>query len=548
MATRDAAAPWRAMAWLREGRRAVALGLVVALLAGSARFLAGLDAVVEDPFHEGEFFAALSAIVFPGAAFTPLTIHGAMDVVPGLLAWAMDPANLLFHTRLATGLMNLAAALLLVLVAATLARGRKGTDGYVLLLAVAGVAGPFLVNFKDLFLLAAALAFLVGQERRGRAADLLVQVAFGVLVALGFFWSAERGLAGTAALGLATLVLVPRAPRYLVALGTFVAAVLAISSVGGVLSLAAYSANLEVLLRTSAQWAYAPTTTTRLLTGFAAVTLAGGAFLVFSAARGAGADRARVANAVLLVLLTAAYYRMSTNRADVGHVDQGMAILLLDLAFWTGWRGPDGAGRAERWTLGVLAVLVSIAGIQTGRLHLDFLALWLVYLAGRAVLGKGTALDALQAAVVGGSGVAAAILVAIAGVKGGFGWVGRAAPPDEALAPAGVRFAARELSAAEVPCVHDMANNGIVNLLVRKPSCSRFSYPVYADRSYEGELVASVRERAPAAVVHSTTWRSYAIDGRPMDARLPALDAELRAGWPEERCRDGYCVRVRAAR
>ncbi|HET8734061.1 MAG TPA: hypothetical protein VFM45_09855 [Anaeromyxobacteraceae bacterium] len=550
-ATGPGSAFWRGVAWLQEGRRALGFALVTAILAGSARFLTGLDRVVADPFHEGEFFGPLAAIVFPGAGFTPLTIHGAMDVVPGLLAWHIDPANLIVNTRILTGALSLAAAILMVLVAAVLARSRRGTEGYVFLLAVAGIGGRFLVGIKDLVLLGAILAFLLGQERRGRVPDALVQVAYGVLVSLGLFWSAERGLGGTVALGIATLVLATRAPRYLLSLAVFVVTTLGISALGGFLSLRAYVGNLEVLVRTSAQWRYPPHVPTAHLVAIATLALGAGALLVVLAARDPRGDRARLANAVLLVLLTAAYYRMSTNRADWGHVDQGMAILFVDLTFWFGVRGPEARGRLDRWVITFLALLLAVAGIQSGRMHVDFLALWLVYLAGCTWGGKAEVLRTLVPPVVAGAAAAAVALVVLEAATGGYDWVrvvSSGVPRDEDLAPAGVRFAAGELSRAEVPCVFDMANHGIVNLLVRKPSCSRFSYPVYADRSYEGELIQALRDRAPAAVVYSTTADSYAIDARPMNARFPALDAELRTGWPVVRCGDGYCVRVRTDR
>ncbi len=94
-------------------------------------------------------------------------------------------------------------------------------------------------------------------------------------------------------------------------------------------------------------------------------------------------------------------------------------------------------------------------------------------------------------------------------------------------------------------CVFDLSNNGVINGLVRRPSCSRFTYPVYAGPHHESILISDLRDASPRALVYSSTYWSYNIDGRDMRKRFPELDKFILKNYPKEECSHGYCVRYK---
>ncbi len=128
---------------------------------------------------------------------------------------------------------------------------------------------------------------------------------------------------------------------------------------------------------------------------------------------------------------------------------------------------------------------------------------------------------------------------------GQYAWVEKptAWGDNAAASPEGVRWAAEQVLASQSSCLLDLSNNGVINGLTRLPSCTRFTYLVYAGPANENELIDAVRSSAPKAVVYSTTEPSYTVDGRSMRERFPQLDAYLVTQYPVEKCNKGYCIR-----
>lgn len=120
-------------------------------------------------------------------------------------------------------------------------------------------------------------------------------------------------------------------------------------------------------------------------------------------------------------------------------------------------------------------------------------------------------------------------------------------PPSNRLsATDGVVWVSDRLQERAVDCVFDLSNNGIINGLTRRPSCSRFTYPVYAGPDHESILISDLRGASPRALVYSSTYWSYRIDGRNMKKRFPELDKFILENYPDEECNHGYCVRYKA--
>jgi hypothetical protein len=88
-------------------------------------------------------------------------------------------------------------------------------------------------------------------------------------------------------------------------------------------------------------------------------------------------------------------------------------------------------------------------------------------------------------------------------------------------------------------------NVGLVHAVAGLPACSRFTYLVYAGPQHEGQLMAALQRTAPQALLYQANFWSYAIDGRAMNVRFPALDALIRRDYPRQVCQYDFCIRFR---
>lgn len=104
-------------------------------------------------------------------------------------------------------------------------------------------------------------------------------------------------------------------------------------------------------------------------------------------------------------------------------------------------------------------------------------------------------------------------------------------------------WAAKVIRDSKSQCILDMTNSGMINAGAGLPTCTKYAYPVYATKQYEDIMVKLVRDARPAAIVYSTDHWQYQIDGKDMRSRFPNLDQFLRQAYPQEECRENYCIR-----
>jgi hypothetical protein len=262
--------------------------------------------------------------------------------------------------------------------------------------------------------------------------------------------------------------------------------------------------------------------------------------------------RPHVANAIFLTTLALVFFKIGTNRADLGHLLSALWPSLLMVAWWNGIaREGDGNPWPRRILLALMIVYAPFALVT---LKSNSLAAAITFsasvAAGIVLLGKSG--DGRFARFGRLSPLVLAVPLALAtgsAVKGAwsgdYAWLSYlAAPPtNEAVVTEGVRWVGQRMRDHSAVCVFDLSNNGVINGLTGLPTCTRFSYPVYADARFQDEIIADLQRSKPSPIVYSSTSWSYAIDGKPMNRRLPELDLFIRSHYGEEECAFGYCLR-----
>ncbi len=131
--------------------------------------------------------------------------------------------------------------------------------------------------------------------------------------------------------------------------------------------------------------------------------------------------------------------------------------------------------------------------------------------------------------------------------RGDFEWIKKLSYKidNHAVVPEQISWVASELVSRKALCVFDLTNNGTINAASGLPACTRFSYLVYADYQYEDEVLDALKKSNPSALVYSTEYWSYAIDGKPMNKRFPRIETYIKSIYRSESCNHGYCIRYK---
>ncbi|NTV10010.1 MAG: hypothetical protein HGA47_04455, partial [Zoogloea sp.] len=310
------------------------ISLLILLAIGWMRLFSIGGGEIEDPFHQGEYFATFMSFFSGSVDYggqEPLTIHGALDLLP---AWLGARLYGLERNFLATELFyaaaGLLAALLLYGIAVLLAdRGIRYRP--LLLLVVASVAVK-LVGHRDLLLLLAVFLYFLRERNLSPTAGQFVEAALGVALAASLFWSFDRGLAGLAALGGACLLQLFLHRRFMLALPVALLSVVGLGLLSPVFSFSGYLENVGFLLQTSAQWRYGLTPDVLVRSCVLAVPNLMAAYFVLRGLHKPWWRDRSFPDVVLLVLLIAFLYRIATNRSDAEHMVMGLWAPVLALA------------------------------------------------------------------------------------------------------------------------------------------------------------------------------------------------------------------------
>ena len=528
-----------------ESRLVLIAAIFLGILALGFSIFRG-DASLVDPFHYGEYFAATVGFFRDvNPPFHPLTIHGALDFIPGLFAehqWGAE--NYFLPTFAIYKGLNFFAAISLILISYELTRFKKYQ--WLLLLAVAGVA-PLMVGYRDLILLISLYLFLkINNLDAKRDLSIFLQVSFGGIVAFGIFWSYDRGIAGALSLGAAVLVLLFRNRWYAISLVSFVAAAVILGFLFEVFSIGNYLRDIYILIQNSGEWSYGWQRVPVVLAVFAVIFNSTAISLLISEGLKSKSLTERLPIIVCFSFVSVFMLKIGVNRADLQHIYFGCwTPMLITLFLYE-------KINVLRMQTGILIGAILAASVALMILLKGYgLAVASGILIFTVLKFKNEYCNKLATAYFGLLIASCFGLITYTSVKalsdGQYTWIKSLSSPanNRLTATEGIVWASDRLQEHAVDCVFDLSNNGVINGLLRRPSCSRFTYPVYAGPKHELILISDLKDASPQALVYSSTYWSYYIDGRDMRKRFPTLDKFILKNYPKEECNHGYCVRYK---
>jgi hypothetical protein len=539
------------------GNRLGMFAIILAFLLAVIGKFAG-QPTVEDPFHTGEFLASATNLYFGGSeAYRAVLIHGLSDILPALFAqsfWGLDQHFI--PTLTIYRVLDLASLFLLITAAFQLSK-LEIINSLIILLAIV-LIGPVLVGYRDLVLLFTINIFFFLQKNRSSIYKIvLLQIVFGLSTAFGVFWSYDRGLIGTISLGITVLLCLRRNKLFLLAIVIFIVTTASLGFTNKLFSIERYINNILTLIAGSSDWGYGLKVGPVVLTLFAVFVNVGAIIINYCTYRSDDHDGYALPNFLLLCMLGLLMLKVAgINRADLMHIYQsywipmlllvngsnvfvekkllskfrinnsiisGLLVFVFFIALLTPWFGNS------RYVSGIVIlslILIFISHTQKNLIRPArfILLVMFVFPFGYLLTKAGYSLYA-----------------------GEYAWLKAIRSPsvNTSLATPGVRWASERLHEGSANCIFDLSNNGVINALAKLPTCTEYIYPVYASPKYESRMIEQLQASSPPIVIYSSTFWSYSIDERSMAFRFPKLDQYLRASYPHEECRFGYCVRFK---
>lgn len=494
------------------------IGAIILLIMGWSNLVWIGSTKITDLFHRGEYFSYFISVFNNQEKFSYLTIHGALDYIPAWLAFNIfGQTNYFFWTILLYEIANILSALFFYIIVAIFCR--EIVIYYKIpILIIAAIIAPNFVNYRDLFLLISLFLYFFCQQEMRLLIKRFIEVALGLTVALNIFWSFDRGIAGTFSIGIAYSVMAYRKQISLNPLIYFVLAIFLLHFYTDIFDLRAYTENINFLIDTSSQWSYGLGLRPVIYSSMLFFLCLSSLTLLFKSISnedifsGRLLVNANAKNAIVLGLLTIFFLKIGTNRADIIHIHWGMWPAVLAFLYAHGQHNKNFIPvQQESYIFGER--LFSFVGISRYA-NLCFLIIFTTL---------------ITPASLGDSFSFIKLLIS--------------PPANEEIVGDGINWIASELNKVKADCVFDLANHGIIIGLTAKPACTRFTYIVYANKSYEDEIIESLQNKKPPLIVYSSTNWSFNIDQKNMYDRFPVLKNYLDQTYPYEICKYGYCLR-----
>ena len=541
--------------------------IVVAFSSGFQSFFLGLEKIISDPFHIGEAFAAAMgyAIHSQGSEFSQYTIHGAWDVLPAVISLAaFGKHHFIFPTRLIISLCNIFSCTLLLIITWKLIYPNYGKkfQKFIFILTVAYYS-PQLVGIRDLFLLISIFLFLeclkIGVKSTKNIYRFILEGFLGLSLAFGMFWSFDRGITSLASLGAAILYCLLRYRRF--ALTAFLGVLsVVILQLNDLFSVELYLKNFKFLTSTSYMWSLDGFNDTIRFSIIATLfnisalvyLVVYSDLLVSNSNRPIASNKAdQIAIIVSISTLSLLMLKIGTNRADFAHISCSLWIPYL--IFGVLFQCSEDVYRkfSNLSFLYGLFTLVLLFIYSQNPMPL----LMCIALAGQIKIIPNivSARTFYQLFIL----VTASIITlqsfwmpipipirsSVRSFYSIFKLASGQAPVNDSLVDQKLLYAAKKLSLSKDECIFDLSNHGIFNAVLLLPPCTRFSYPVYADRSYEKIMISDLQKSNPSSIIYSSDNWSYKIDNKSMVERLPDLNTWILHEYPIEECVPSYCIR-----
>lgn len=495
-----------------------------------------------DPFHQGEYLASLQSKLKNIPFYS---IHGGMDWLPGIISIKFFGVDRYFlFIKIIYSTLSLLACILVWLILLEFSQNKFKIFNLLVF-----ICSPFLithmVSYKDVFLIFSFFVFILLEmpykTSRENIRNKLLELLLGFLLALNLAWSFERGLAALFSIGSVSAYYLFFKKQRILTFFSFLSILYAMTSFQ-LFSLDIYLENFLFLLNTASQWSYGYKKITPIF--YSTLVLIPNFYAAFYLLKYFSSHKKNVDSPLLasMFILLLFMVKVGLNRPDFVHIlmalwvpalifvylynfhnlkiSQRSIIILTSSFYLLGLKNPH-----NYWFL-LLPILLTIFSIKNKNLKLlNYRKLSIIFL--------GCLMFFSVAKVFYDS------------YNKKYLWLNNFTHPplNSSLVDPGVVWINSILKLNNVSCIFDMSNNGVINGISGLPSCVKSAYLVYATKDYETNIIEELKFKNPSAIISSTTFWSYSIDGRPMHLRFPKLFEYILKAYPYEECKFEYCLR-----
>jgi len=523
------------------------ISTLIALLISLTKAQFRLNGIVlSDSFHYGEYFSTLTTLMH--GDFYPFSIHGGLDYIPGFISLKIfDENSYFFHTWLFHRVLDILPIFVFLSIIHLLT---KTNDKNTHFLISAAIISPFIFSARDLFLLVSIYLFFLIQRENSFNKRLVYEFIFGLSISVSLFWTFDKGIATVISLGLPSIIYVYRDRVYILSLVVFFIIITLLHYlVPTAFSMINYYENIKFLINTSYQWNYGFQLTPILLTIYITTYVILSLWLYTQSILNSKEPRANIENSILFIILSLFIFKIAVNRADLYHILMAIWTPLLSLFYLQYNRIDLKINIYLKYSLNVFLLISLLIAIKYTLIHnlvfivfvLLSIGIFFINYPKTRLFIKSKLLPLTYISII----ILTLSIIFININKNKYNWVMKINSPqnNSKSVTDGIRWVSQELIEKKANCVFDLSNNGVINGLTKLPSCTKFSYIVYADYHYEQQIIDSLKNNFPPAIVYSSTFWSFDIDGRSMHERFPILNEFILSNYPYEKCKYGYCIR-----
>lgn len=501
--------------------------------------------ILDDPFHYGEYFASLIGYL-RAETFEelPFTIHGALDFFPAyFIKDILMIENHFIYTKLLFHILHFISSFLLIFIANMLLKSDRHR---ILLLFSVALIAPVIVSHRDLFLLTSVLLFLVTINQKGTyKSRIFLEILFGLFVGLGVFWSFDRGIATAVSLGIAILYLLYKEKTHIASLFSFFFTIGYISILTDVFPIEYYYANVKFLMDTSSNWSYGLALSAVALSLYSIflniLIISIFSYYIFNIKIFSNKN---ISLFIAFLIFSIFMIKMGINRADTSHVAFTLLFPLLMLIMISNDK-PEVNKKIKMLFLAfmLLSFLLSLKLLFYPFALISALAFFIFspnLFSDKYINTKNIFIGSITISLV---------FVLLTSYKAysnnKYNWIELLSknPANNEYVEDSMKWVSSEIKNSNSKCVFDLSNNGIINGLINLPSCTKYTYLVYADKRHEENIINQLKINSPEVIVYSTTYWSYSIDGKSMKERFKSLDSYILENYKYEACKYGYCLR-----
>ena len=474
-----------------------------------------------DRYHTGEFLVQLINLE---NGLNTFTIHGAVNYVPAFISKFFFGDDYIVATPIFIRAFGIASSLLLTYICYLLLSKNKNRS--IISLFIFSISLSFITH-RDVFLMLSILYFIkiLNLTSSHVKVSTIHLTLFGLVMTLALFWSFDRGIAGLVSIGIAYIYLLYKSKDYrlIVPIASFLFSLTILSVTFNPTSIFHWFDNVLMLINSSSQWRFGSSFLTILLTSLASIFLLFTIFNILQQAKG-NRDYIYKTYLIFIFLLSIILFKRAINAPDILHILLTLIGVLLSTSLILGRESKINYTFINAKLDFIALAALFVLGLFFQSLTLLYSSLMFAFIFIIQHDGKYLHLNKILAVM------SLVFFVLVSSYK-----VHR----NDNLRPLtlhkeslnGVHWAAQVLISHNEECIFDLTNSGIINALSNLPTCTKYSYPVYAPYKDEQQMLKQLKESNPNFIVYSSTFWAYTIYGKSMAIRYPKVDAFIKSNY-----------------